>query len=63
MQDINRKGKISARIKFMLRDVNELRANLWVPRGGQEQSLKTIDQVPLHRLLIILWAVIQEYTE
>ena len=62
MQDIIRKGKISAPIKFMLQDVMELRVNLWVPRGRKDQSLKTIDQVPLSRILTI-WAVIQEYTE
>ena len=39
------KGKISARIRFMLQDVVELRKNKWVPRSSQTTSLKTIDQV------------------
>ena len=43
--EIIKKGKIPARIKFMLQDVQELRDNNWVPKKGQEQSLKTIDQV------------------
>ena len=38
-------GKVPARIKFMLQDVQELRGNNWVPRQRQEESLKTIDQV------------------
>ena len=43
--EIIKKGKVPARIKFMLQDVQELRGNSWVPRQRQEQSLKTIDQV------------------
>ena len=43
--EIIKKGKIPARIKFMIQDVQELRDNNWVPKKGQEQSLKTIDQV------------------
>ena len=43
--DIIKKGKIPARIKFMLQDVQELRENNWIPRVRQDQQLKTIDQV------------------
>ena len=44
--DIIKKGKIPARIKFMLQDVQELRNNEWVPRVIQrDKQLKTIDQV------------------
>lgn len=43
--DIIKKGKISARIKFMLQDVQDLRSNQWVPRVRQDKQLKTIDQV------------------
>ena len=43
--EIIKKGKIPPRIKFMLQNIQELRENNWVPRKGQEQSLKTIDQV------------------
>ena len=45
INEIIKKGKVPARIKFMLQDVQELRGNKWVPRVRQEQSLKTIDQV------------------
>ena len=47
IDDIIKKGKVSARIKFMLQDVQELRSNNWVPRNrrGQDNTLKTINQV------------------
>ena len=45
MADIIKKGKIPARIKFMLQDIQEMRDNGWVPRVWQEEHLKTIDQV------------------
>ena len=45
IQSIISKGKISARIRFMLQDVLELRGNKWVPRSRQNTGLKTIDQV------------------
>lgn len=47
MQEIvARKGhsKISSRIRFMLQDVIDLRANKWVPRRN-ENNPKTIDQI------------------
>ncbi|KAL0133320.1 hypothetical protein PUN28_000815 [Cardiocondyla obscurior] len=47
MQDIvARKGhsKISSRIRFMLQDVIDLRANKWIPRRN-ENNPKTIDQI------------------
>ena len=47
ISDIIKKGKIPARIKFMLQDVQELRRNEWVPRLNQTSTLKTIDQVSL----------------
>ena len=47
MADIIKKGKIPARIKFMLQDVQEMRDNVWVPRVRQDKQLKTIDQVSL----------------
>ena len=51
VKNIIRKGRLSTRIKFLLQDVIELRHNYWVPRGRQDLSLKTIDQVPLsHRV-------------
>ena len=47
--DIIKKGKISPRIKFMLKDVQELRENGWVPRNvyrvyriGELKSLKQV---------------------
>lgn len=43
--EIIKKGKVPARIRFMLQDVQDLRANSWVQRSRQESSLKTIDQV------------------
>ena len=43
--EIIKKGKVPARIRFMLQDVQDLRANNWVQRSRQESSLKTIDQV------------------
>ena len=43
--DIIKKGKIPARIRFLLQDVQEMRDNNWVPRARQEKQLKTIDQV------------------
>ncbi|XP_012257845.2 eukaryotic translation initiation factor 4 gamma 3-like isoform X1 [Athalia rosae] len=47
MQDIvNRKvpGKVSSRVRFMLQDVIELRANKWVPRRD-DSNPKTMDQI------------------
>lgn len=52
MQDIvtrNAQGKegsvkISSRIRFMLQDVIDLRANKWIPRRN-ENNPKTIDQI------------------
>ncbi|KAI4491072.1 hypothetical protein M0802_010489 [Mischocyttarus mexicanus] len=47
MQDIvSRRGqsKISSRIRFMLQDVIDLRANKWVPRRD-DSNPKTIDQI------------------
>lgn len=47
MQEIvARKGqsKISSRIRFMLQDVIDLRANKWIPRRN-ENNPKTIDQI------------------
>nr|XP_012148386.1 PREDICTED: eukaryotic translation initiation factor 4 gamma 3-like isoform X3 [Megachile rotundata] len=47
MQDIvsrRNQGKISSRIRFMLQDVIDLRANKWVPRRD-ESNPKTIDQI------------------
>lgn len=38
IQDIIRKGKISARTKFMLEDVKELRQNSWVPPTPQVKT-------------------------
>ena len=46
VSEIIQKGKIPLRIKFMLQDVQDLRANDWIPQG-HEDSLKTIDQVGL----------------
>ena len=47
--DIIKKGKISPRIKFTLKDVQELRENGWVPRNvyrvyriGELKSLKQV---------------------
>ena len=45
IDDIIKKSKVPARIKFMLQDVQELRRNHWVPRSRQDNTLKTIDQV------------------
>ncbi len=45
INDIIKKGNIPARVRFMLQDVIELRGNCWIPRGQQDQQLKTIDQV------------------
>ena len=45
MAEIIKKGKVPSRIKFMLQDVQDLRANNWVQRSRQESILKTIDQV------------------
>ena len=45
ISDIIKKGKIPARIKFMLQDIQELRRNQWIPRESQASTLKTIDQV------------------
>ena len=45
INDIIKRGKIPARIKFMLQDVQELRRNEWIPRLSQTSGLKTIDQV------------------
>ncbi len=45
INDIIKKDKIPARVRFMLQDVIELRKNCWVPRVRQDQQLKTIDQV------------------
>ena len=39
------RGKISPRVKFMLKDVLELRENNWVPRRQLDTTPKTIDQV------------------
>ncbi|CAL7944670.1 unnamed protein product [Xylocopa violacea] len=47
MQDIvarRNQGKISSRIRFMLQDVIDLRANKWVPRRD-DSNPKTIDQI------------------
>lgn len=47
MQDIvsrRSQGKISSRIRFMLQDVIDLRANKWIPRRG-DSNPKTIDQI------------------
>ena len=68
--EIIKKGKIPARIKFMLQDVCELRHNNWVTRSRQEQGLKTIDQVivmmslELHVnsigvMMLQIWSLIQ----
>ena len=43
--EIIKKGRIPARIKFMLQDVQKLRGNSWVPCVCKKQSRKTIDQV------------------
>ena len=47
ISEIIKKGKIPLRIKFMLQDVQDLRANDWITHQGHEDSLKTIDQVKL----------------
>lgn len=47
MQDIVGRrghGKISSRIRFMLQDVIDLRANKWIPRRD-DSNPKTIDQI------------------
>ncbi|XP_024228238.1 eukaryotic translation initiation factor 4 gamma 3 isoform X2 [Bombus impatiens] len=47
MQDIVARrghGKISSRIRFMLQDVIDLRANSWIPRRD-DSNPKTIDQI------------------
>ncbi|XP_076181960.1 eukaryotic translation initiation factor 4 gamma isoform X3 [Ptiloglossa arizonensis] len=47
MQDIvarRAQGKISSRIRFMLQDVIDLRANKWIPRRG-DSTPKTIDEI------------------
>ncbi|XP_076664476.1 eukaryotic translation initiation factor 4 gamma isoform X6 [Andrena cerasifolii] len=47
MQDIvgrRGQGKISSRIRFMLQDVIDLRANTWIPRRD-DSNPKTIDQI------------------
>ncbi|XP_076621218.1 eukaryotic translation initiation factor 4 gamma isoform X1 [Colletes latitarsis] len=47
MQDIvarRSQGKVSSRIRFMLQDVIDLRANKWVPRRG-DNTPKTIDEI------------------
>lgn len=47
MQDIVARrghGKISSRIRFMLQDVIDLRANNWIPRRD-DSNPKTIDQI------------------
>ena len=46
--DIIKKGKVPARVRFMLQNVIELRSNKWIPRERQDQQLKTIDQVQYH---------------
>ena len=43
--DIIKKGKVPARVRFMLQDVLDLRDHCWVPRVRQDKQLKTIDQV------------------
>lgn len=46
ISEIIKKGRIPLRIKFILQDVQELRANKWIPRRiHQDYSLKTISQV------------------
>ncbi|XP_044290315.1 eukaryotic translation initiation factor 4 gamma 1 isoform X2 [Varanus komodoensis] len=44
MEKIIKEKKTSARIRFMLQDVIDLRRNSWVPRRG-DQGPKTIDQI------------------
>ena len=47
MAKLSQKGsdcKVSSRVRFMLQDVIELRANKWVPRRD-ENAPKTIDQI------------------
>lgn len=47
MQDIVARkghGKISSRIRFMLQDVIDLRANNWIPRRD-DSNPKTIDEI------------------
>lgn len=45
MQQIaNRKSKVSSRIRFMLQDVIDLRADKWVPRRD-DSNPKTMDQI------------------
>ncbi|XP_028274982.1 eukaryotic translation initiation factor 4 gamma 1-like isoform X4 [Parambassis ranga] len=44
MEKIIKEKKTSARIRFMLQDVLDLRRNNWVPRRG-DQGPKTIDQI------------------
>jgi len=47
MQEIvsrKNQSKISSRIRFMLQDVIDLRANKWIPRRN-ENNPKTIDQI------------------
>jgi translation initiation factor 4G len=39
-----KKGEISSRVRFMLRDVIDLRHGLWIPRRN-ESNPKTIDQI------------------
>ena len=45
IDEIIKKGRICARIKLILKDVQDLRDNDWVPRARQDKQLKTIDQV------------------
>lgn len=45
MQSIaNDKGRINSRVRFMLKDVIDLRANKWVPRRD-DSNPKTMDQI------------------
>lgn len=37
-------GKINSRVRFMLKDVIDLRANKWVPRRD-DSNPKTMDQI------------------
>jgi translation initiation factor 4G len=45
MKDISQKrGEISSRVRFMLRDVIDLRQSKWIPRRN-DSNPKTIDEI------------------
>ena len=54
ISEIIKKGKIPLKIKFMLQDIQDLRANDWISRLGQEQTIKTINQVSFMKVAVMM---------